>query len=126
VKLEFLPDGSLDCPLIRLCQYTPVEAGKLYAVVVALASGMADRVDVHALDGVQSIGNCQLQLTALSWDQAVVQEPRRAEFVRGLTRPVWENVAGLIEPFMRGASGCQWLARQPGHASLLLSVDGHW
>jgi hypothetical protein len=39
---------------------------------------------------------------------------------------IWDNVAGLIEPFEHSAGGFQWLAGVPGEAALLLSASGQW
>jgi hypothetical protein len=126
VKLELLSEGSPDCPLIRLSEFAPAEAGELHAAVVRLATGMADEVDVNSLKGVHPVSDCQLSLTVSRWDRGIVQNAGTARFVCGFTRPAWENVSGLIEPFARGAAGYQWLAGLPGNVALLLSVDGHW
>ena len=41
MRLEYLPDGSPLCPLIRLFDFTPAEAGQLAAAVSDLAAGRA-------------------------------------------------------------------------------------
>jgi hypothetical protein len=126
MKLEFLPDGSLDCPLIRLFQFTSVEASRLHIAVARLATGTGGRVEVHTIDGVESIDNCQLTLTAGAKDQGVVRRSSALNFECGFTPATWHNVAGLIEPFVHGASGYQWLANWPSAAALLISLDGRW
>jgi hypothetical protein len=126
MKLEYLAVGSPDCPLIRLYDFTSVEAGQLHAVTAALALGAAERVQVDSLPFVEAIGGCRLALVRRSWDQAAVQKALPAEFECGLTAGTWDNVAGLVEPFVKGSGGFQWLVGVPGEAAVLLSPSGRW
>jgi hypothetical protein len=125
MKLEYLADGSPDCPLLRLYDFTPAEAGQLLAVVAGLASGEDKRVEVDRLSFVEAIGGCRLALVCKSWDQAVLWVGPLA-FECGFTAGTWDNVAGLVEPFAESAGGFQWLAGSPGEASMLLSASGQW
>jgi hypothetical protein len=122
MKLESLPEG----PLVRLFAFTPDEAGRLHECLVALSTGEADRVAVHELPYVEAVGGSRLTLRVNPWDQAMVRGASAVEFECGFTRGTWDNVAFLIEPFAGEASGYQWLARGPGEADLLISVDGDW
>ncbi len=125
MRLEHLPSGPPDGPLIRLFDFTPDEAARLGAAIAGLAAGRAERVALHKLPGVVPIGGCQLMLCRRSWDQAVVRVGP-SSFECGFTAGTWDNVAGLVEPFAEGGSGYQWLARMPGEAALLLSASGGW
>ncbi len=122
--LEFLPEGSPCCPLIRLFEFSPHVATRLHAVVIDLAQGRREQVLIHQLPGVVPIGGCELAFGIRAWDQAVIQTGPFAFHYR-LTVATWDNVAGLIEPFMTDRNGYQWLA-QGGEAALLLSVSGQW
>lgn len=126
MKLEYLAAGSPDCPLIRLYDFTPAEAGLLVSAVAALASGAAERVDVDRLPFVEPFGGCRLALVGGSWDQAVVREGEPAGFVCRLTAGSWDQVAGLVEPFANGCHGFQWLVGPPGEVPLLFSSSGLW
>jgi hypothetical protein len=126
MKLEYLADGSPDCPLIRLYDFTAAEADQLRAVIADLASGAFERAEVHLLPGVEAVNGCRLTVRVQKWDQAIIRLPGAANFRCGFTAGTWDNVAGLIEPFARGASGLQWLAGVPGEAQLLLSTNGQW
>jgi hypothetical protein len=126
MTLDYLPDGSPDCPLIRLYDFTPAEAERLRAVLAELAAGTAERVDVHRLPFVESVGGCRLTLIAQTWDAGVVRRAGPAEFDCGFRPDSWGNAAGLVEPFATGAHGFQWLAGTPGEFGLLLSADGRW
>lgn len=125
VRLEFLPEGSPECPLIRLFDFSVIEAGRLAALVADLAAGRVERIAVHELHGVAPVGGCKLVLCLRDWDQAVLQFGPCA-FECGFTANTWDNVAGLVKPFAVGCGGFQWLARVPGEAALLLSKNGLW
>jgi hypothetical protein len=126
MQLEYLGDASPDCPLLRLYNFTPMEAGQLLNAIAALASESAERIDVDRLPFVEPLGGCRLALVGRSWDQAVTRACRPTVFECGFTADTWDNVAGLVEPFAEGADGFQWLAGVPGEAALLLSVSGAW
>lgn len=126
MKLEYIPYGSPDCPLIRLYDFTPAEAEQLRVAVVKLASGESPRVQVHRLPFVESIRGCRLSLCLRSWFQSTIKISEPADFECGFPAEVWDDIAGFIEPFAQGSGGFQWLAGAPGEATLLLSVDGKW
>ena len=126
MKLESLPNGSPDCPLIRLYDFTPTEAQRLLDEISRLANGTAERVALHELAWVEPVGDCRLTLCVRGWFQAVVRTGKSAEFECGFPAGEWDNVAGLIEPFAEGSGGYQWLAGVPGEASVLLSPSGRW
>jgi hypothetical protein len=126
VNLEYLRDGSPDCPLIRLYGFTKQEANQVLHAIELLATGSAPFVDVHELPCVESIGDCRLRLLIRTWDQGIMLKARPAAFECGFTSTTWDNVAGLVEPFAQEADGFQWLAGTPGEPALLLSVDGMW
>jgi hypothetical protein len=125
LKLECLPEGSPDCPLVRLFDYRRQEAVGLFRAVTELAAGDCELIVVHEFPGVQPIGNCRLTFLIRWWDQAMIAKSP-GEFECGFTRGSWGNVAALIEPLASGAAGFQWLAGVPGEARLLLSPDGRW
>jgi hypothetical protein len=116
VQLEFLPDGSPDCPLTRLSEFTTSEVGRLQALIADLAAGRAECAAVHELPGVVAVGGCELVFRVRGWDQAVLRLGPSA-FECGFTAGTWDNVAGLVEPFAAGGGGYQWLAGTPGEAS---------
>ena len=126
MMLDYLANGSPDCPLLRLYAFTPAEARQLRDAVTTLATGTAKRVEVHRLPFVEAIGGCRLTLVVQRWDGAIVRRGGPAEFECGFTAGTWDNVAALIEPFEQETNGYQWLAGGPGEAQLLLSVSGQW
>jgi len=123
--LDHLPDGSQDCPLIRLYHFTQNEIKHLASQVEELAAERISRIEVHDLNYVTAIDECQLRFCLRNWDQAVLKTGPNS-FQCGFTAGTWDNVVGLIEPFFTGANGFQWLAGMPGEAMLLLSPSGEW
>lgn len=125
MRLEFLPDGSDDCPLVRLFAFTPAEVAGLHAAVTALAAGEQSRVEVHHLPGVEGVTGCRLTLHAGGRDRGLVPLPVSAAFDCILTRDGWDTVAHRIEPFLSECDGYQWLD-DTGDTDWLLSWDGQW
>ena len=125
MKLEFLAEGSPDCPLIRLYSFTRAEVLRLREIVDQL---VAERIQVIALHdelGIKAIGGCHLELRLGKRDEGVVQPaPLQLECI--LSDEGWLDVSELMQPFCEtNANGFQWLVRK-GPISLLLSVDGKW
>ncbi len=125
MRLQYLPDGSPDCPLIRIFDFTPSEARQFASVLSDLAAERISRVGFHELPGVLSSDGCELVLCLCKWDSAVRRIGPKT-FECGFTAGTWDNIAGLIKPFIAGAGGFQWLAGVPGEAALLLSLSGQW
>jgi hypothetical protein len=125
MKLDCLLNAEQGKTIIRVYDFTTDEASRLVIAIQNLACERETDVDVHAMSGVSAIGGCQLTLRLKRHDQSTIEiEP--SKFECGFTAGTWDNVAGLMEPFTRGAGGFQWLAGSPGEAPLLLSVTGQW
>jgi hypothetical protein len=125
MKLEFIADGSQDCPLVRIYDFGPEEAVSLRQFVASLCDGSRKSVQLDGETGFESIGGCRLTLQLGKRDFGLVQKAQ-SEFACVLTQDGWNNVAHLIEPFCAsGCSGHQWL-NEDGDASLLLSKTGQW
>jgi hypothetical protein len=127
MRLEYLPDGSLDCPLIRLYDFDAATATRLLQLVTSLSDGSMDRIVLDERQEITSVDGCKLVLVVSGSDHGVVRTETSNEFECVLTQTSWANVAGLIEPFCEAgmSSGFQWLD-QTSDISLLLSPDGLW
>ena len=125
MKLEFLPDGSPDCPLIRLYEFDRPEAWRLREIVNRLASGSHQTIALHEEKWVAPLGGCKLDLCLAAEDLGVLQTAPLT-FQCALTADRWFDVACLVQPFSEtDQSGFQWL-NEDGKISLLLSRDGKW
>jgi hypothetical protein len=125
MKLEFLPDGSDDCPLVRLYDFAPHEAAGLVSAALDLASGRQRVTAVHDWPGVEAIDGCRLLLRSGPRDRGLVRLAAPADFECVLTPATWDDVAGLTEPFIAGCGGFRWLS-EIGDARWLISGSGHW
>jgi len=63
MRLECLTSGSPECPLVRLYDFQPHEAADLLTAINSLASAAAERIEVHDLPFVESVGGCRLVFT---------------------------------------------------------------
>lgn len=122
MKLDYLKDGSDDCPLVRLYEFRSAEIQRLLRSFESLASGTAEHI---ALDEVESVDGTRLTFTRAARDRGVVQSgPQSFDVV--LTPAGWQRCIGLLEPFCEPSSGYQWLCDDVGRIRLLLSHAGDW
>lgn len=125
MKIGYLPEGSPECPLIRLYDFGPSQARQLSELVKLLVSGDRENVALHDEAWVESVGECFLNLERGDRNQGV-RTASSSTFECVLTAEGWKDFEGLLEPFCAsGASGFQWLSHQ-GKIALLISPSGQW
>lgn len=132
MKIEFLPDGSPDCPLIRIYGTSCDEFRELFTRMQEIAEGTRDRLDIHAITWFQPIRGTSLTLTIAANESL---HGHASKFEWKLSRDRCSELASLIEPFTGpGASGFQWLCGgrspypSPSNVAVLIScsADGSW
>lgn len=129
MKLEYLAEGSPDCPLIRLYEFDTTGAKRLREAFRSLADGSRQDIPLHEEWWVESIAGCHLDLRVGERDLGVVERlPSKFDCVS--TAEGWREMADLTEPFCAPQSDAagdsfQWL-NEDGEASLLLSPSGRW
>lgn len=123
--MEYLVDGSPDCPLIRLFDFDRTSVAALRSAVKGLADGDSASVDLASQDLAKSVGGCELVLRTGNRDLGVSEScPLHFECV--LMRDTFDDMAVLMEPFCDSAKdGFQWLTEH-SKISLLLSSNGKW
>jgi hypothetical protein len=126
MRLEYLANGSPDCPLIRLYDFTRDEARSLRRIFYSLANGTLKSVALEQESFVVPLGECQLVLAAQGQDAGICANGPTS-FECRLTEFAWDTVAGLTDPFCDSemAGGHQWLTTA-GQVGLLISRDGKW
>jgi hypothetical protein len=125
MKLEYLAEGSQDCPLIRLYEFDQPEVLRLRKIAVSLANRSAVSIALQDERGVEAVSSCKLILRSGPRDAGVVQTGPSI-FECTLTPDTWGAVKRLIDPFCESKiGGFQWLSDQ-GEISLLLSRSGSW
>ena len=136
MDIEFLKEGSADCPLVRIYGTDQKEFSTLLAAAKELATAEGKSRAAHEFPDFRPVSNCTLSLISASTDEGVRQIADMS-FVWALTPAKWLLVAGLIEPFtLKPCDGSyQWLSGKEarhglnrGPISILLSCsqDGHW
>jgi hypothetical protein len=129
MKLEFLPDGASDCPLIRLYNFDQADAMRLREAFRCLSDGSRHNIALHEEWWIESVGECHLDLRAWERDLGVVERlPLKFECV--LTPDAWSEMVEKSEVFCTSLTAYageayQWL-NNDGEVSLLLSPDGKW
>jgi hypothetical protein len=127
VKLEYLPAGSSDCPLIRLYNFNKEEVAALHVRAVELGTGTREEVQLDQELNMVAIAGCSLSLARAKSDYGVSRTHEQNHYRCALTEESWQTVAGLIEPFLTPSAvpRYQWLS-EIGETNLLLSEDGAW
>lgn len=125
MKLEYVPGGSSDCPLIRLYDFAPLEVEQLCRRMGELAAQTIQSIEVHRLPFVNPFDDCELEFILQQWDQAILQIAP-LQFQCGFTPEGWDDMTYLLKPFIQGSTGFQWLTGVPGEANLLISSSGGW
>ena len=122
MKLDYLKDGSDDCPLVRLYEFDSSDARRLRQTFAALADGAVERAD---LDAVESVDGTQLTFVRSTRDSGVV-ETSSHHFEVALASEGWRQAAEFVDSLCDGGFGYQWLTPQTRGIQLLLSKDGAW
>ena len=110
MKLEYLADGSPDCPLIRLYNFAPSEAAQLRAAFASLADGADAHLALTDLPFIEPIANCVLNLRVNDRDSGIVRVGPSA-FELLLTDEAWREITEKVDPFTEPLVGeyYQWL-----------------
>ena len=125
MKLEFLSEGSPDCPLIRLYSFNRPEVLRLREIADQLSHGKLHQIALHEERSVEPVRGCQLYLRLGSRDDGIVQNAPQS-FQCIMSEEGWLDVSFLLEPFCEtDTSGFQWLVDK-GPISLLISANGTW
>lgn len=122
VKLDYLKNGSDECPLVRLYEFDCPDARRLRQTFDALAEGSVERV---ALESVESVDGSHLTFVRSARDRGVV-ETSPHHFEVALASEGWRQAADFVSAFCDGGFGYQWLTPQTRGIQLLFSKDGAW
>ena len=125
MKLDCLSNADEGRTIIRLYDFSSEDVLRLNRGICELASENILQFDVNDMLDVIAIDACKLTLLLKSRDQGVVRTGPK-HFECGLSAGSWDNVSGLLEPFVQGSSGFQWLVDFSGDARLLISAGENW
>jgi len=123
ITLEYLPDGSANCPLVRLYNYERSDVESLRSLCLALAAGRLREIALEKQAWVIANRDCSFVLRASQFDRGVRAPLAGAHFVMEYSSEGWLEIADKLTPFVDGSGGFQWLTNE-GEVNVLLSVDG--
>jgi hypothetical protein len=125
MKLEYIAEGCVDCPLIRLYEFDRDQAAAFKSALERLRSG-EQQIQLHNEPFIETVGDCKLTLKKSARDWGIVLNGR--EFECSLTSEAWDDLVFWVEPFCNSDSGSyQWLPTPGGRKiRLLLSRNGQW
>ena len=129
--LEFIPEGSDDCPLVLLSDSTPEKAEKLSQALTPLVTDNNAVVDVHTLPFVSPVDGCRLSAKVIDEDiGAILIEGTKNHLTWELTHQGWEWVLALLSRFTEpDCFGYQYLGPDDetgGIFVILSSYYRHW
>jgi hypothetical protein len=125
LKLEFIAEGSRDCPLLLY--------GSAPEVVSALVRWLASdfkTLDLESFPGVEAVGGCRVAARMADRDLGVRQTDPTS-FLWELSRSGWDQVVGLMKPFAAPSTPgdsqlyFQWLDKLRD-VSLIISTGRRW
>lgn len=123
MKLEYLADGSTDCPLLRLFEFSRAEIGHLRDACQRLACGEWHEWALHAQPWVVPVGGCEFTWRLSSRDEPVRMLEDGRTFELAQSAETWLETADLLAPFTESVTGFQWLVRE-SEVNVLISHDG--
>jgi len=137
MRVEYLHEGSPNCPLLRFYGNNLLDFSTLGRCFKELGSGTLQHVGIHDLPGFEAIGRCTLTARVGQKNKGVSQVGPGQDFEWVLTREGWETVGELTEPFLelRKVHMHQWFAGkdakfglEDSRISILLSNSeaGQW
>ncbi|HEV1287306.1 MAG TPA: hypothetical protein VNU44_18445 [Bryobacteraceae bacterium] len=103
MKLEFLADGSTDCPLIRLYAFDQSSVCQLRDLIKSLAVGTRANAPLHAQPWIEPVDGCELELYLDERCRGII-EVRPSKFKLVLNDEGCADIAGLLEPFCESAN----------------------
>ena len=125
IQLEYLHDGSEDCPLIRLFGYEGSDVLSLRDLCLALAAGRVAEAALDQSEFVCALEGCRLVLRAGRSNRGV-RTPKPGEpFVMECSDEGWLEVAEQVASFVDCSGGHQWLTEE-GDINVLISRNGLW
>ncbi len=125
MKLDFLPDGAEECPLLRFHDWAEGEVAALRGAAEQLGLGEATTIAVDRLPFVEALDGIRFDWIVDSWDRGVRLPGASRHFVMKLPADDWRGVADVIRPFEKGGSRWNWLL-PISEVQVLLTSDGGW
>jgi hypothetical protein len=111
MKVEYIGEGSHDCPLIAIFGTSTADFARLRAAAEGLANGSFTKSELQEFEGFHLVNIRSFTMAAGQGSEGLYHRDG-ASFLWVLPGEKWKIVSGLIEPFTRWRSGSpvhQWL-----------------
>jgi hypothetical protein len=126
MKLEFLAEGSAECPLIRLFEFEPHEVTALRQACSDLAEGRLIEFAVSDQSWAQPINSCRFIWRASKKDIGVRLPTPDQPSVLECSKEAWREIKGKLSQFIEPhPDAFNWLSTE-GDVKVLISTDGKW
>lgn len=129
MKLEYLPEGSQDCPLIRIYGADLGAVAHLLKAFKALGLSQGAECAIHELPGMESVDGCELFARVGKEDKGAMRLEGHNIFDWVLSAETWLQVEGLTEPFAKATTARlhQWLDESSDVSILITNAEnGAW
>jgi len=130
MKLEYLPDGSPDAPLIRFYDFNQNEKARLRECFADIAEARQDIMALHEQDFIEPIGGCKVWIAEhadrLEDENAVLATSEKdLMFTWMMKKDEWKETIELLDAYVPSPDSFQWLTDDLG-IQVLLSESGEW
>jgi hypothetical protein len=124
MEINYIENGSPDCPLIQISKTTADDIKELLAIWHALSETEKREIDLGMLNEMINCDHIHL-ICKIGTRDIGIKKINQKNFDCILTEATWLQVHGLTEPFLKEINGYQWLTTE-GEIRLLLSPLGGW
>lgn len=124
MQMEFLEEGSDDCPLIRLIAVDNDDLRALVVLIERLETGAVRELHLHDEPFVRTIDGCRLTLRVAERNVGIRRLGSDRRFLWELSTDGWVGVNDRADA-LADAGEFQWLD-ETGPISLLLTKTGRW
>lgn len=128
IRIEFIPDGSDDAPLLLIWGYDIQATRELFHAIRAMRDGREKEIAIHKLPQFEGVGGVDVFAQMSEPGTGVVQRQAEAVFDWRLSDEKWQRVEDLLAPFCNryAAPGpFQWLD-DCGRISVIFSTGRGW
>lgn len=127
-KIEFIPDGSDDCPILQISGTDFQTSRELFHAVRSMRDSMAGSFMICDVQGFEGCRSPELEFEIAETNIGVQWLPNKGRFRCALSYEGWTSFEDLLAPFCQrdsSSTGFQWLD-ESGEIALLFSPNGGW
>jgi hypothetical protein len=104
MNIEYLSDGSSDCPLLRIYGNRKESLARLRLAFLQLANGVHQEIELNTLWGFEAIGECRLVARVHKDNPGVTTEDQ--EYLRiELSAERWLDSADMTASLLHAGEG---------------------